>query len=389
MKIVELKTFVVGNPDHRKGGKNWVFVKLLTDEGIAGYGECNAVFDRQRTLVQMMEDFAEMYVIGADPFQIELLWETLYSGGEHYMRHPGMITTQALSAIEMACWDIIGKAVGQPVYNLLGGKYNEKLRTYTYLTSYIDDIQFMNEQPERIGEAALQCLEDGFTGVKYDPCMPSHPAPRSLTLEELRYAENCIGAIRRAVGDKCDILIGTHGQFTTHTAITFAKVMEQFRPLWFEEPVPLENTDEMARVARHTSIPIASGERLISIYEFLPLLAKQACQIVQVHVGLNGLLESKKIAGLAQAHYAQIAPWMYCGPIAAAAAVHLGVCSPNFLIQEGIGKWNGFDREIVRDYFEWKDGYVYPSDRPGLGVELDEAVMAKYPGHAISRVVNK
>ena len=263
------------------------------------------------------------------------------------------------------------------------------MRTYTYLTSYIDWINPIGDEPEKYAAAAQQCLDDGFDAIKIDPSMPLYPAPRNLTLKELRYAESCVGAIRKQVGDKMDILIGTHGQFCTHTAISYAKLMEPFMPMWFEEPVPLENVDEMARVASHTSIPIATGERLISIYEFQPLLAKQAAQIIQVHVGLNGILESKKIAGMAQAHYAQIAPWMYCGPIALAAAVHLGACSPNFLIQETIGKCNGFDKEIVEENIEWKDGFVIPPDRPGLGVNLNEKVLAKYPEAPVHKIINR
>lgn len=391
MKIVEITTFVVGNPNERKGGKDWLFVKLVTDEGIVGYGECNAVMQRQKTLVQMIKDFGDMYVLGADPFKIELLWETLYSGGLHYFRHPGMISTQAIAGIEMACWDIIGKATKQPVYNLLGGKINEKLRSYTYLVSYVDWLQsiYDRDTPENYARAARQCLDDGFNAIKIDPSMPENPAPRNLSLEELHYAENCVAAIRKEVGDKMDILIGTHGQFCTHTAITYAKLMEPYLPLWFEEPVPPENIDEMARVAQHTTIPIATGERLITIYEYQPLLAKQAAQIIQVHVGVNGILESKKIAGMAQAHYAQIAPWMYCGPIAFAAAVHLGACSPNFLIQECIGKCDGFDKEIVKDYIEWKDGYIIPPNRPGLGVELNEEVLEKYPEKPNYKMINR
>jgi 2-dehydro-3-deoxyphosphogalactonate aldolase len=181
-----------------------------------------------------------------------------------------------------------------------------------------------------------------------------------------------------------DILIGTHGQLNTQSAIRFAKVLERYDPLWFEEPVPLENKHAMGLVARSTSVPIATGERLTTKWEFQQILENDAAAILQINVGLNGLLESKKIAGMAEAHYAQIAPWTYCGPISAAASIQLDACSPNFLIQEGIEDWTGFAAEILQEPIQWEDGFVTPSTRPGLGIEPDEAVLAKYPPHELS-----
>lgn len=389
MKITSVETFLVRNPKPARGGEMWLFVKLTTDDGIVGYGECNASFGRERTVIQMIQDYCEMYVIGADPFAVELLWETLYSGGSHYFRHPGMISTQALSGIEIACWDIIGKACNQPVYNLLGGKINPKLRSYTYLHTVFDDIHAKGE-PEGMAEGALILKEQGFSAVKFDPCEPVNPAPRNMDIKELHFAERCVREVRKAVGDDFDIIIGTHGQLTTRSAILFGQMVEQYLPMWYEEPVPPENIEEMAYLADHVRIPIAAGERLISLYEFRPLLDRHAASIAQVHIGINGLLEAKKIAGMAQAHYAQIAPWMYNGPIAAAASVQLDACSPNFLIQEGVGKWDGLDKDIVKEYIEWKDGYIIVPDRPGIGVELNEEMVRKYAGTVqIQRFVNR
>ncbi|HIE27898.1 TPA: mandelate racemase/muconate lactonizing enzyme family protein, partial [Candidatus Poribacteria bacterium] len=200
-----------------------------------------------------------------------------------------------------------------------------------------------------------------------------------ISLEELRYAEAVVKSIREVVGDKADILMGTHGQLTTHSAIRFGRMLEQYEPLWFEEPVPPENIDEMARVAQHTSVPIATGERLATIYDFNSLLKKQAAQIIQAHVGLNGIMGLKKIAGMCEAHYAQIAPWMYCGPVAGAANIQIDVCSPNFLIQESIEIWSGFHAEILREPIKWEKGYIIPPTKPGLGVELNEEVAARHP----------
>ena len=184
-----------------------------------------------------------------------------------------------------------------------------------------------------------------------------------------------VRSVRDAVGGRCDILIGTHGQTTTSGALRFARRVEQYDPLWFEEPVPPENVDEMARVANHTSIPVASGERLATKFEFRLLLEKQAAAILQMALGrVGGILESKKIASMGEAYYAQIAPHLYCGPIEEAANIQLDVCSPNFLIQESIGKLDGFHADILQSPIQWEDGFIIPPTAPGLGVELDEEV---------------
>ena len=367
MKILDVKTFVVGNPS-RGGGRNWVFLKLITEEGIEGIGECNMSASREHGLVQLIKDLSEPFVIGTNPFDTEKLWDRLYSSSR-FFRHPGVVSTQVVAAYEMACWDIIGKALNQPVYNLLGGMINEKLRAYSYLSGWR-----MGDSPEKTADRALEYVDKGFTAVKFDPvARPPH------RLEALNYAESVIRAIREAVGDKCDILIGTHGQFATHTAIRFARRVEAYDPLWFEEPVPPENIKEMARVAQSTSIPIATGERLLTKFEFVDLLEQQAASILQMDLSITGgILEAKKIAGMAEAHYAHIAPHVWGGPIAGAASIQLDVCSPNFLIQEGIETWEGFYADILKEPIKWEKGYIIPPTTPGLGVELNEEVLAKY-----------
>ena len=204
--------------------------------------------------------------------------------------------------------------------------------------------------------------------------------PREPPLDRLDNAEAVVRSVREAVGGRCDILIGTHGQSTTSGTIRFAKRIEQYDPLWFEEPVPPENRDEMARVARATSIPIATGERLATKYEFRELLERQAAAILQMALGrVGGILEAKKIAGMAEAYYAQIAPHLYCGPIEAAANIQIDTCSPNFLIQESIEQFGGFHEEILKKPIQWEDGFIIPPTEPGLGVELDEEVAAQHP----------
>ena len=371
MKIVEVKTIVVNNIQPYRGGRLWLFVQLITDEGIIGLGERpsgNAT--NLEAQVRLIKDLGEQFVVGASPFDVEKLWQTIFASRHDY-RHPGLDMTPALSAIEMACWDIIGKATNQPIYNLLGGQYHEKLRAYAYMPT-----EGIWETPEKAGEIAAKLVEEGNTACKWDPFTPLFPHPRDFSLKTIRRVAKIFQAIRDAVGDDLEIGIGTHGQFSTAGAIRVAKMLEEFDPFWFEEPVPPENIDEMARVAAHTSIPIATGERLVTKFEFAELLKKQAAQIIQLDVGqCGGILESKKIASIAEAHYAMIAPHMYCGPVAAAAAVQLDVCSPNFLIQEYNG--NDLHRHIFKDPIRFENGYIIPPTGPGLGVELDEAVVKR------------
>ncbi len=391
MKIAEVKTYVVANPPPYHGGPYFVFLKLTTDDKIERFVEAYGVPFHPNVVARMIEDVVERHVIGRAPFNIETLWRIVYSSG--YTHHPDLTLVGVLSGIEMACWDIIGKALNQPIYNLLGGQVHEKLRSYTYLypTSGNSAPRSKSLAPMQIGSAfgdpelapkrAAHYVGQGFTAVKFDPVMPMTAFdPRQLSLEALDNAELVVKNVREAVGSKCDLLIGTHGQMTTSSAIRLAKRLEQFDPLWFEEPVPPENMEEMARVARHTSIPVASGERLATKYEFVRLLKEQAAAILQPALGrVGGILEAKKVAGMAEAHYAQIAPHLYCGPIEAAANIQVGTCSPNFLIQESIETFGGFHAEILKEPIRWEDGYIIPPTKPGLGVELNEEVAAKNP----------
>ena len=371
MKVTEVKTILLDNIKPYRGGPKWLFIKLFTDEGIVGLGErVTGHAMNLKSQISLLHDLCERFVIGQSPFDVEKIWQAMY-GTLHDYRHPGLDSTPALSAIEMACWDIIGKAANQPIYNLLGGKYHDKLRAYAYMPS-----EGIWENPEKAGEIAAQLVAEGNTACKLDPFMPYFPLPRDFPLKTIRHAAKIFRCIRDAVGDDLEIGIGTHGQFSTAGAIRVASILEEFNPFWFEEPVPPENVDEMARVAAHTNIPIASGERLVTKYEFAELLIKQAAQIIQLDVGqCGGILESKKIAGMAEAHYAMIAPHMYVGPVSASAAIQLDVCSPNFLIQE----WNVNDlhNEIFVEPIKFEQGYITPPTGPGLGVELNEEVVKR------------
>ncbi len=376
---MDVKTYVVENPPPHYGGLYWVFLKLTTDNGVNGFGEAYSVPFHPQIVARMIEDVCDRYVMGSDPFKIERLWRIIYSSG--YTQRSDLSIMGVLSAIEMACWDIIGKELDKPVYELLGGQVHEKLRAYSYLYPQETDKTNVYDDPELAAERAAEYVKKGLTAVKFDPVGPySAFDPRQLSLEALEHAEKFVKLLRNAVGSKCDLLFGTHGQMTASCAIRLAKRLEKFDPLWFEEPVPPENMEEMARVARSTSIPIATGERLATKYEFARLLETQAASILQMALGrVGGILEAKKIAGMAEAHYAQIAPHLYCGPIEGAANIQLDTCSPNFLIQEGIETWAGFHTEILKEPIHWEEGYIIPPTKPGLGVELDEEVAAMHP----------
>jgi galactonate dehydratase len=379
MRITDLKTFVVGNPPPHFGGRYFVFLKLVSDAGIEGVGEVYGVPFGPHTVTRMIQDVVERYVNGADPFKIERLWRIVYSAG--YSQRPDLSLVGILSGIEMACWDMVGKELGKPVYELLGGRVHERLRSYSYLYPEPGDQTCVYRDPELAAARAAEYVASGFTAVKFDPVGPYTAFdPRQLSLEALEHTEHFVRTLREAVGGRCDLLFGTHGQMTAAVAIRLARRLEPYDPLWFEEPTPPELPEEMAKVARQTTIPIATGERLATKYEFARVLQTGAASILQMALGrVGGLLEAKKIAGMAEAHYAQIAPHLYCGPIEGAANIQIAACSPNFLILESIQTWGGFHAEILKAPIVWEDGYVVPPSAPGLGVELNEEVAARHP----------
>jgi 2-dehydro-3-deoxyphosphogalactonate aldolase len=376
MKVTGLKTMVVEAEPPYIGGRYFLFLELQTDEGISGIGEriAGSAYSNHpndlKSQVNLIEEFVGQFVLGENPLNIELIWDRMY-GTRHDLRHPSLYSTPVISAIDMALWDIAGKAANQPIYNLLGGRYHDRLRAYAYMPS--DGIR---ERPEKAGEVAAQLLEEGNSACKIDPFMPLHPI-RDISLGEIEHAARIFESIRNAVGNRLEVAIGTHGQMPTYSAIRVAKCLESYNPFWFEEPVMPEKVEEMARIAAHTSIPIATGERLVTKYEFARVLEQQAAQIIQLDVGqCGGITEAKKIAGMAEAHYAMIAPHMYCGPVAAAAAIQIDTCSPNFLIQEAnVGPLHG---KIFKESLVVENGYITPPTGPGLGVEFDEDVLAAH-----------
>lgn len=379
MIVQDVKTFVVGNPPPGFGGRYFVFVKVTTNTGVTGIGEAYCVPFNPHLVARMIEDVAQRYLVGKDPFEIEKFWRRVYSSG--FTQRPDVTMMGVLSSLEMACWDIVGKELNKPVYQLLGGRVHDRLRTYTYIYPKEGDKTNVYQDPYLAAERALEYVEMGFTALKFDPVGPfSAFDGRQLSQFSLDLSEKFCRLIREAVGDKADLLFGTHGQCTASGAIRLAKRIEKYDPLWFEEPTPPDSTEQMAFVARKTSIPIATGERLSTKYEFRRVLETGAANILQMNLGrVGGLLEAKKIAGMAEAYQAQIAPHLYCGPIVGAANIQLSTCSPNFLILESILDWKGFHSKILNKGINWEDGFVIPPEEPGLGVELNEEVIQAYP----------
>jgi galactonate dehydratase len=403
VKVTGFEVFPVVCPPPFRGGSSWLFVRLDTDNGTRGYGEMMLLGTgfRLPVLALMVADIIEQAVIGHDPYDVEMLFDKVY-GRAGYSHCPELTKLGILSAVEMACWDIIGKDCGQPVYKLLGGQMRDRVRTYTYIYDdpAPDNIAAPDDtaarpadghpisrdvwlNPAHAAARARHYVDQGFTAIKVDPFSLTlthdqslgQNVPLQFSLSAADTAERVIGAIRDEVGTACDIIIGTHGQMTGAGALRIARRLEQFDPLWYEEPCPPENMAALAEVARRTTIPIATGERLTTKFDFARLLSRGAAAIFNFDVGqVGGLMEAKKIASMAEAHYVQVAPHVYGGPLIAAAALHLSVCSPNFLIMEAIERFDGVHAQFVEPSFEWHDGYLPPPRGPGLGFNLCEDV---------------
>jgi 2-dehydro-3-deoxyphosphogalactonate aldolase len=392
LKISGVECYVTKNPSGRGGGR-WYFVKVQTDSGPHGWGEMaflGANRGCDRSLPEEVRDLAERFFIGRDPLRRERLWGACFSGG--MCRHPDYVRGSVLSGFDIALWDIAGKHFGAPIHQLLGGKVRERVRAYSYI--YEDRSRPDHRelggwwplwlQPELCAERAAAMVSEGYSALKLDPIQaapyrgePFHPC--DLPVSALAKAEKTVGLVREAVGPDCDVLIGTHGQMTRSAAVRLARRLEAYEPLWFEEPVGPADPKGMADVRRQTTIPIATGERLFSTHDFAPLFEERAIDVAQPDLAsCGGITAAKKIAALAEARGVLMAPHLWCGPIATAAALQLDACIPNFLIQESIEQSGGFFDEILRDPFVWEDGCLVVPDRPGLGYELDEDALDKH-----------
>ncbi|GGH58317.1 mandelate racemase/muconate lactonizing enzyme family protein [Frigidibacter albus] len=380
MKLKDLEIFVVAPPAPGWGGRYWIFPKITTDDGITGYGECYASTVGPRAMVAVIEDVFTRHMQGSSPEDVEMMFRRAYSSG--FTQRPDPTVIGAFSGLEIACWDILGKARNRPVWALLGGCVNPRLRSYTYLyPGPEDDPSTFWVDADATAEAAARAVAQGFTAVKFDPAGPytirggHEPAFSDIT----RSAEFC-ARIRQAVGDRADLLFGTHGQFSVAGAIRMGQAIEAYRPLWYEEPIPPDATLDLAEVARAVRIPIATGERLTTKAEFAAVLRAGAARILQPALGrAGGIWEGKKIAAIAEVFTAQLAPHLYAGPVEWAANLHLGASIPNLLMVETIETGGAFHMALTGNRLQWEDGYVTAPTGPGLGIEFDEALARAHP----------
>jgi galactonate dehydratase len=380
MKLKDLEIFVVAPPPPGWGGRYWIFVKVTADNGITGMGEVYAASVGPEAMKAVITDVFERHMLGENPENIEKMFRRAYSSG--FTQRPDLTVMGAFSGLEMACWDIIGKAHDRPVYALLGGLMNERIRSYTYLYPLPHhDINSFWNSAEMAAETAVEMVKLGFTALKFDPAGPytmrggHHPAQSDIS-RSVRFCR----AIREAVGDRADLLFGTHGQFNTAGAITLGKQLEQFSPLWFEEPIPPDNLLEFAEVARHVHIPIATGERMTTKAEFGAVLRTGGAAILQPALGRSGgILETKKIAAIAEIYNAQVAPHLYAGPVEWAANIQLAANIPNCLLVETIGTGGDFHLPLIKHSIKWEEGYILAPTAPGLGIEFDEDLARAHP----------
>jgi galactonate dehydratase len=368
MHITGIRTVVV-NAQMR----NWIFVRVDTSEpGLYGWGEATLEW-KTRAVVGCIEDFAPM-IVGRDPTRIEFLWQILY---RHSFWRPGIIGATALSGIEQACWDILGKSLGVPVYKLLGGAVRDRVRMYTHLGG--GDMKAVYETAEAgvLIERAQAVIENGYRAVKVVVVPLSQP----LTgLPAVKHFARLIGKLRDAVGDEIDIMIDFHGRTTTGQAIEYIRAVEDFHPLFCEEPVPPEQPDALAEVRRSVRVPIATGERLATRWEFRRVCELQACHVLQPDINhCGGLLEARRIASLGEMYLMGVAPHNPNGPVANAVALHFDLATPNFLIQEDMLADVPWRFDVVETGMRSEKGYWLPPEAPGLGIDINEREAARHP----------
>jgi galactonate dehydratase len=367
VKIVEVRPLVLGT-----AWRNLTFVVVRTDEGIEGVGEVRMI-NHTDALLGYLAEAVPNHVLGADPFEIEDLVGRMMRND--YAR-AGQIAMSGIACIETACWDIVGKALDQPVYRLLGGAVRDRIKAYA------NGWYTVERTAEEFHAAARRVVDRGYRALKLDPF---GAGAWELTVEEQRHSLELVEAVRDAVGADVEILIEMHGRFTPSQAIRLARELEAFAPSWIEEPVPPDNVKALRKVADHVSIPIATGERIHVRHEFRELLELQAADVVQPDLTMcGGINETRKIASWAESYYVLVAPHNVGGPVSTAAALHLAAATPNFKIQEHFNDFTeAFVKEAAPGNPEIDDGFFPLPDGPGLGVTIDEDVIAEHPRSAV------
>ena len=369
MKITDLRVFRTEGAH-----SNWTFVKLYTDSGLTGVGEASLErFDE--VVVKALESFKD-FLVGKDPFQIEYIWNALYKAT---FWHGQLIILTALSAVEQALFDIKGKALNVPVYELLGGKLRDRVRAYANAWAFQEVVTELTAEdtPESMAKNAQKMVEKGFTAMKWDPF---RSGGQVIPKSEEEFAIACVKTVREAVGPSVDLLIECHGRFNMFSAIRMAQKLEPFDPFFYEEPIPPDNIDAMAEVQRAINLPIATGERLYTRWDFRTLLEKQAARIIQpdiCHVG--GFLELKKIAAMAETYYIAVQPHNSNGPLSTLASLHLDASIPNVIFQEFFYPYLELYNEMLTEPIKCENGYLEIPTSPGLGSDINEEFILKRP----------
>ena len=383
MKLKKLKVFIVGNQKPYWGGQYFIFVRLTADNGIIGYGEVYAGSVSPKVMEYVINDVFDRHMKNEAPENIELMFRRVYSSG--FSQRPDPTVIGAFSGLEMACLDILGKSFGKPIYSILGGCMQNKIRSYTYLypLEHHNKEKFWSS-PDMAVESAKKMLDLGFTALKFDPAGPyTIRGGHQPSMLDISLCIEFCDALRKEVGNKADLLFGTHGQFTTSGAIRLGKALEKYNLLWFEEPIPPDNIDEFKKVSEAIDIPIATGERHTTKSEFASLLKNGGVSILQPALGRSGgILETKKISAIAEVFNAQIAPHLYAGPVEWAANVQLASNIPNLLIAETILTGGEFHLKLIKNSIKWENGFILSPQAPGLGIEFDEQLANdnKYSG---------
>jgi len=373
MKITAIETLVC----HARM-RNWIFVKVLTDEpGLYGWGEATLEW-HTRSVVGAIEDITPL-LLGEDPTRIEHLWQMMYR--QHFWHANGIVRGTAISGIDIALWDILGKVHNTPIHRLWGGPVRDYVRLYSHLGGgRMEDFYETNpSDAARFGELASQAVADGFTAFK------SMAVPETMPIEgnrPIRYAVSCVAAMREAVGDDIDIMVDCHARPSPRMGMLFAKALEPYNLYWLEEPCWPETMDDIAAIQAAVRTPIATGERLIGIHAFRELLEKRAASILQpdiTHCG--GLSEARRIAAMAESYRVALAPHNPQGPVSTAASLEFGFATPSYIVCESVHGDVPWREDVVREGFvvEAKGRIVRPNARPGLGIEINEAEVKKHP----------
>jgi galactonate dehydratase len=368
MKITRVSSLVV-NANMR----NWIFVKVETDQdGLYGWGEATLEW-KTKGVVGAIDDVSRL-LIGEDPRRIEHLYQIMC---RQYFWRVGIEGMTAISGIEQALWDIKGKWLNVPVYELLGGRVRDRVRVYTHLGGGQMKSMYESTEPQEFAERALVVKAAGYTGLKFMAVPRTEPVEG---LHSVRYAERLVRAVREAVGPEIDLMVDLHARTLPPMAIQYCHAFEPYGLLFFEEPCPTEDIEATAQVTRQSRIPIATGERLIGRNQFRELFERRACHIIQPDLShCGGLWEARKIAATAESYSMAVAPHNPNGPIATAAVVHFALATPNWLIQEAIANDVPWRNEVITNPIEVVNGYIEPPTRPGLGIDVDEQAAARHP----------